>query len=325
MSWAGFTKRKDYELVISDQDLVGFFLAILFKLTGARQRHIVICHGKLAQPHVGRIMRLLRLQTHIHRFVCYGPAVAERLMTRLKIPSDQIVIVRHAADHEFWRPSFPSRDRLLVSAGMYNRDYETLVEAVRGLDIRVQIVAFSPWVDPRENARSPAAAPLPNVTFTKLNQPELRKLYSQALFIAVPLHDNDIQVGSLVVYEAMAMGKAVVVTRTKGQTALGLVREGETGFYVPEGDVNAWREAITYLTDHPEEALEMGRRARDVVEQGLNLRQYVEDMVGLVHMLGGGAALSANGNGNGVAHVPAGQKATTLTGTAASVSPSEKS
>jgi hypothetical protein len=37
-----------------------------------------------------------------------------------------------------------------------------------------------------------------------------------------------------------------------------------------------------YLHEHPEEALQMGRNARRVVEEGLNLDAFVGELAGVV-------------------------------------------
>ena len=81
---------------------------------------------------------------------------------------------------------------------------------------------------------------------------------------------------------AMAMGKAVVATRSEGQVGLGVVEDGKTGLFVEPGDVQGWRDAIQFMCDNPEEVARRGQRAREVVENGLNLDTYIQDMVDIV-------------------------------------------
>lgn len=167
---------------------------------------------------------------------------------------------------------------------MLRRDYPTLIEAVRGLNVSLTIAASSPWVYTQGNGI--AAQELPsNVVVTRCNYPQLRDLYARSLFVAIPLVGSQAQSGSLVMYEAMAMGKAVIATRTEGQEALNIVTEGETGYYVRPGDVQGWREIIAHLCNHPEEALRMGRQAREMVEHRLNMDTYVQQMVAMVNSL----------------------------------------
>ena len=277
-AWAAFQRRDEYDMIISDLDRVGLILAALFKISGTQKQHILNCHGKGIHPTESWALKTFGLQTHIHRFVCYGRATANQLGQDLGPSASHVVHVRHPADHRFWRPVQAGPERLVVSGGAMLRDYRTLVEAVRGLDLRLDIAGFSPWVALQDERGLRVPSP-DNVRFTRLDPPDLRRLYARSLFVAVPLLETDQQAGSLVVYEAMAMGKPVVVTGTKGMKQLGLITEGENGFYVPPGDVRAWRETITRLTNRPEETSRMGRQARAMVEQGLNLEQYVRDMV----------------------------------------------
>ena len=85
---AAFRQRHKYDLIISDVERVGIALALLFKLTGVRKRHIMICHGRLIYHPEGRLLQAFRLQSHIDRFVCYGPMIAGKLTTALGVPAD---------------------------------------------------------------------------------------------------------------------------------------------------------------------------------------------------------------------------------------------
>jgi glycosyltransferase involved in cell wall biosynthesis len=63
-----------------------------------------------------------------------------------------------------------------------------------------------------------------------------------------------------VIVEGMVAGKPVVAT--DGGGAQEIVLSGETGLLVPMNDVAAMADAILYLLDNPDIALEMGRRGR---------------------------------------------------------------
>ena len=281
VAWAAFRRRHQYDVLVTDLDRVGLLVALLFRAVGAEQRHVLVCHGSIASAPDLHLARALDLQRHIHRFVCYGPAVARRLRHALGLPAHRVVTVRHAADHRFWHPLPVAPERLLVGAGMLHRDYPTLVRAVGGLDAQVVLAAHSPWVASRRGGVAPDALP-PNVRLARCTYRELRDLYARSLLVAVPLVDTHLQAGSLVIYEAMATGRAVVTTETEGQAELDVVRPGETGYRLPPGDVAAWRETLRSLLDHPQEAQRLGQRAREAVEAGLNQEAYVRAMVDIV-------------------------------------------
>ena len=128
---------------------------------------------------------------------------------------------------------FPPRaGRLICAAGLELRDYRTLIEAVQGLDVRVVIASGSPWSTRPDTARG---EPLPdNVEVCTLGFVDLRQLYADSRFVVMPLHDVEFQAGITTILEAMAMGKAVVCSKTRGQTDA--LVDGVTGIYVPPGD-----------------------------------------------------------------------------------------
>jgi glycosyltransferase involved in cell wall biosynthesis len=283
-AWLAWRRRKDYDVIVMDLDGIGVFLALLFKLFRTKKGHVLICHGKLSGGYGAKLLRMFNLQRHINYFVCYGPAVARRFVEVVGVPEEQVKLVRHPADHHWWKPSDRTPEPLISSAGLLVRDYATLAQAVRDLDVQVQIAAYSPWVDP---AKQPAGGAPDNVKFTRLPQNELRDLYDRSMFVVVPLIPTSGQAGSLVIYESMAMGKAVIVAETEGELALQLVTEGETGLYYQPGDVEGLRSAIKRLLDNPDEAKRMGEAGRARVERELNMDRYVDEMAALVSSLTG--------------------------------------
>ncbi len=280
-AWHAFRRRDEYDVVLTMSEQVGLPLALLFKLARCKKVHIMISHS-LTQAKKSIFVRLLHVDTHIDRFVCYGSAQVSYLTEVLGVPDEKVELVLHPADSRFWRPMPGPKERVIVSAGLLARDYGTLLQAVEGLDVDVVIAAASPWVNGRR--WQPDGKVPKRVKFARLTPRELRALYARSLFVVVPLFPVNLQAGSLVIYEAMGMGKAVVTSANGGN--VDIVRDGETGYYVPPGDHQALKRVIADLLDHPTQAQSMGARAREVVEQGLNLDTYVQRVSEIVREVG---------------------------------------
>ncbi|MBD0270059.1 MAG: glycosyltransferase, partial [Cyanobacteria bacterium Co-bin8] len=86
---------------------------------------------------------------------------------------------------------------------------------------------------------------------------------------------NTVGLSSLL--EAMCMGRAVIATENKDM-AFDLEKE-KIGLTVPHKDVLAWRQAVQYLLDHPEETQEMGLRGRYLAEKKYNLTNFTQKVV----------------------------------------------
>lgn len=281
LTWATFRRRNRHEVVFTDGEQVGIPYAALTVLSRRRPRHVMIGHV-LSPRKKALLHRVLRLQRRVDTLVVYATEQRRFAIEKLGYRPEQVVLSTFMVDTEFWRPQHvevAAAERPLISAvGQELRDYPTLIEAVRDLDVDVSIAAASPW---SKRADSSAGIDVPaNVTSRGYDLFELRALYAASTFVVVPLQDTDFQAGITSILEAMSMGKAVVCTRTPGQTDT--LVDGEHGIYVPPGDVGAMRTAIARLLADPNEAARLGANGRRWVVEHADIDAYVQRLAALV-------------------------------------------
>jgi len=299
LAWAAFQRRNRYKTIFTDNEGTGLPLALL--LRGAhpgKPRHVCLSHYLSSAKK--RVLFRLGAGRRIDTLITHATAQARIAVETLGLLAKQVALLPYFADERFWDPALatpaPSQERpMICSAGLEFRDYATLIAALRDQEVDARIGAASHWA--RHNAFG-ASAQLPaNVTVSAYNYQQLRDLYASARFVVIPLRDVDNQAGITTILEAMAMGKAVVVTRTRGQTDVvrdwrsgaaapppGFLAAPEmaqslgalpTGWYVRPDDSDDLRDAINYLLAHPEIAEEMGRNARRVVKGYFGLDAFV--------------------------------------------------
>lgn len=306
LAWLAFRRRGEHDAIVTDGEHIGIPLAVLLKLAGATTPHVTIGH-RITAAKKRPFFRWLRVHTHITRMALHSTRQYQLAASELRIPPDRLALVPYQVDVEFWRPQPLSEERLVCSAGLEWRDYSTLFRAVDGLDAQVVIGASSHWS--RRPNTAAASIPPANVEVASFDYRALRELYARAAVVVVPLEDIDFQAGVTTILEAMAMGKAVVVTHSQGQTdviedrrrvtrgakplprPISLLRTmanqagvpiEPNGIYVPPGDPVALRRAILYLLDHPAERLRLGAAGRRAVEQFMTVDQFAERLRGLV-------------------------------------------
>jgi glycosyltransferase involved in cell wall biosynthesis len=282
LAWACFRSQRQYDVIVTDGEQVGLPYAVLtwFSRKQHRPRHSMIVHIMSVRKKV-MLFKALRLGRRIDSMLVYATAQREFAVRELGMPPEHVHLMSFMVDTEFFSPDavVPRPRRMICTAGLEFRDYDTLVEAVRDLDVEVVIAAASPWSKRRNEV---GEQPLPgNVTVCKLSQFELRQLYADAMFVVMPLRESDFQAGVTAILEAMAMSKAVVCTRTTGQTDV--IVDGETGLYVPPSDAVGMRKAIAELLGDPNEAARLGAAGRqwvcvhaDVATYASRLAQFVD-------------------------------------------------
>jgi glycosyltransferase involved in cell wall biosynthesis len=98
--------------------------------------------------------------------------------------------------------------------------------------------------------------------------------------VIVPLLDVDYAAGVTTLLEAMAMGKAVIVSDTKGLS--GYILDDETGVHFTPTSELELRDTILSLWEKPDHLSRIGRNARQVVEENMTIDLYVDNVVEIV-------------------------------------------
>lgn len=284
-----FARRHHYRHIIAFADRIGLELALLFKLTRSR-RDLVLISNWLMGPSKRRFLDR-GVQSHLGTIIGYGSTQLELAAETYAVPREKLHVALQPVDEQFWHPLDGAEDNLICSVGCVSgfRDYRTLVEAVHDLPVRVELAVGSLILsDAHRRQRAQlfqAAIPPeqlpPNVGYQLDMEPRaLRDLYARSRFMVMPLEDVDFDAGVTSITEAMAMGKAVIVTRNRGQ--VDVIRDGVDGMYVPPRDPRALREAIAHLLANPAEAERMGAAGRQAVLERHTLDAYTARVATIV-------------------------------------------
>ena len=306
-----FLRRRRYTTVCAWSDRLGLPLALLHKLTRS-SGDLVLVSQWLSRPKKALFVTKLRVDSHLRAILNSSTYQIEYAARDLKVPRHKLHVAHRPVDERFWTSESSSSQNSVCAVGWEARDYGTLLAAVDGLSVGVtvavgmigmvaskqpkgvhddgsqadqdRLAVLAPWKRTfgyemqeawleRVNRDGPPA----NVEVTyQLDAKELRDLYARSRFVIVPLHDVDSNCGVTTVTEAMSMGRAVIVTRIRGQSDV--ITHGEQGLYVPPGDPVALRSAIEHLLSHPEEADRMGRAGRALVEKQHTMDSYVAQL-----------------------------------------------
>jgi glycosyltransferase involved in cell wall biosynthesis len=283
LAYACWRVRKSCRAIVTDGEQVGLPLAALFKLTpGVRPRHLMIVHV-ISEPKKTVFLDWLRVQSAIDRFITYSRWQQRFIENRWKLSPNRVLWTPFMVDHEFFAPKRvtpnSSERPQICAVGLERRDYDTLLQAVKDIDVHLVIAAASPW---SKRTADLARRTIPsNVTVRKFTQYELRQLYADSSFMVMPLENVNFQAGVTAILECLAMRRAVVCSRVSGQTDV--VVEDENGRYVPPGDPSTLRTEIRRLLSRPDEAVRLGANGRKLVECQMNLDLYVQKMAGFLH------------------------------------------
>ncbi|MHC5040175.1 MAG: glycosyltransferase [Planctomycetota bacterium] len=225
-----------------------------------------------------RRRQTLRIPEDLTRgFIAGSQEIRENLVNQRRIPRDRIQVITTGVDAQYFRPDGRGRDPrhpFIPVVGIVGR-FEThkgaqvfiqaaKIVADQGHDVHFLLSGDGPE---HENLREQVQrlGLEGRVTFATESR-DYRSLLGAIDIFVRPATREGLGISLL---EAMASGKPVIATGVGSMFQI--VRDGETGYLIPRGDVSNLALAVTRLVTNPARAMEMGRRARKLVEESFDI------------------------------------------------------
>lgn len=191
----------------------------------------------------------------------------EKELLEVRFPNlrGRIEFIPYGVDLDYFKPTGAVGEGAIFSPGRDpDRDLKLLFEATKGLGKEVIITT--------RESRLDALKPLPeHVAHRTFSVSELKQAYDDASIVVIPLDTSsglNNEMGISALYEALAMGKPIVASRTQGMEAY--IEDGVNGLLVPQHDREAMHTAIQKLLGSAELRKKMGENARLFAEKHLN-------------------------------------------------------
>ena len=267
-----------YDAIVSMSEPVLLMLALRQRQRAEDAKLVLIMMG--AEKRVERsrtpwaTRRILRWLLHrLGAVIVIGEGERDYLVAQQLASPARVHLVQFGVDMKFWAPTENDSvgEYILAIGNDDGRDYTTLIQAIGSHRLRLHTV------------RRVTDAPLPpNVTLTRgdwtgqaLSDLDLRTMYQGSRFVVTPLKDSTQPQGQSVTLQAMACGKAVILSQTRGLWSRPLMRHLDNCYLVPHSDVHALRAAIDHLEREPALCARIGEEARRSVE-----RHFSSDLMG---------------------------------------------
>lgn len=218
----------------------------LIRLFRPRRRLVVV--DWLMPSH--RWLDRLKLIGRVDEFVVIRRADVNTLERRFGVSPNRCRFVHFPAPTVVQNGDSHSADGYIYSAGWAHRDWATLLAALTETGARAvlstrQTLAAPPWV---------RCCPL-------LSPEEGRAYLRDCRAVAISMVDTTLPSGPLVLLDAMAHGKAVIVTDVGGTRDY--VTDGLDALVVPPKDASAMALAIRRLDSDPDLVARLGSAAQD--------------------------------------------------------------
>jgi hypothetical protein len=254
---------RDYDLVLCNFESPAAILLLLRNIFHFRPAIVMVDLG-LTPGWTLRDRLLDVVIPRIDGIITLGEVQVKRINERWK--TDALVkFVPMQIDTDFYQPApFSAGGPVLTVGDDGGRDFKTLASALDGLDVRLIAKTRLPI---------PLSVANPKIIQVKehLDWLAWRRMFADARFVVVPVHDTVHASGVGALLESMAMGKAAIVSDSLGLRDY--IVPDETALVVPCGDVCAMRKAIIRLTQDDALCKHLGSAARTWVVSNCSFKE----------------------------------------------------
>jgi glycosyltransferase involved in cell wall biosynthesis len=227
------------------------------------------------RPSISRSLRRRILQEYERADlirVMSGPA-RESFLARGFSPERVVAIIPPINPEDFAEAQFDEPKFRVSFVGLIEpwKGFHYLVEAFDALDLPDSELVLWGGTGARPISRYLQERMARNSRI-KLRLVDISRFYREVYVrSSVLVHPSLTDGFGYVVAEAMASGIPVIVTPNTGASEL--VRDGHNGYVVQPRDLDALRDRLTYLAQHPSRLREMGRNARQDM-RGLTFEKF---------------------------------------------------
>jgi len=265
-------RMRHYDVVFATTDSTGLPLAFLKRLLGLRTPLVMASQGLsqyLQTLGLNGAFRLHRWSlSAVDHVVVYGRGERDDLISLFGVPTQRVHWIPFGTDIRFFarqraQEVTPEEPFALAVGRDIQRDWVTLRQAIGNLSFPFRVVTSPqrwPMVD-----RVPRTKVLYNLPMS-----DICRLYAACRVVVLPVRENNYSFATTCLLDAMAMGKPVVVTRTRAVGAdrdgYGLI-DGVHCRFVPPGNAAALAHAIERLWLSPAEREALGAAGRQWAQE----------------------------------------------------------
>lgn len=276
--WSFFLQPRFPTVVVAGSHMQALVF-LIFRTLFRRSCRIVLL-GFIYTQRNSRVLRQLRrayfrmLFSRIDQVICHSDLEVARYEREFCTVPFRFIFIPyglHVENHEIYSGFVAPGSTFALSAGRSGRDYRTLCEAFREVGTPLHIVCDS------KDALSGLRLS-PNIfVLDHCYDSEYFDQLRDADLVVVPIAVTDISAGQMVVIQAMALRKAIVVTRTV--TLDHYVRDGWNAIIVEPGDSASLVNAVRRLQGDSEFAESLGSAAYMTFLESYSMPAFVRQIV----------------------------------------------
>lgn len=280
--WVGFKYfriRNEVNVILSYQQFYGIIMAYFCALFHVKKSFKLVVMTFIYNPKSGfvgkiydKFVRMAVESNYIDRIICFSKAECEEYKMYFNNAEDKFTSTLLGKGSHGLKKTVVSD--YIVSAGRSNRDYEFLINVLKDTDYQVKIICDCISDTIRNNL--PSNIQILNNTFGN----EYLDILVNAKCVVIPLFNENISSGQLVLIQAMEAGVPVIVLGTKALDEY--IADGKNGFLLKK-DKRQLLDTIEGLYSDEERYDEVSANAMKYYYENHTVEAMARSIAGIVN------------------------------------------
>jgi len=193
----------------------------------------------------------------------------------------KVQFIPFGVDTQYFQPQNTEEDNYLLSIGKDpNRDFDLLLNIARFIKEKILLITSKARKQEIEKRWKVIPHNVSIVTDVPLSK--IRASISHARLVILPVKENSYSGATTTLLQTMAMGKAVVVTKTGAIKKGYHLEHNKNCILVQPGNKKELLQAIRYLLKNVSSRKNLGDNARKTVQEYLSWENYVHNLFSVI-------------------------------------------
>jgi glycosyltransferase involved in cell wall biosynthesis len=274
-----FFSRKKYDNIIAWQQFYGLLYAFYCRLFHTKKRNKLIIMTFIYKPKngvIGRIyykfMNYIVQSKYIDSFICFSKNECEYYTNLFNVQEDKFKFCTLGIDDIKINNSKIANQKNIISCGRSNRDYNFLYNALKQTDYKLDIISDECKLESYKNI----------TIYNNVGVQDFLEMLDKSYIVVIPLLDENISSGQLVILQAMQLGKPVICT--KSNTVTDYIIDGENGFII-EKDEKKLIELIEKLYEDEELYNKISLKQKEIFEKSYSMGALGDQVASIINKI----------------------------------------
>lgn len=283
-----FINRKQYNNIVAWQQFYGLLYAFYCRLFHTKKNNNLIIMTFIYKPKTGLLgkiyscfMNYIVQSNYIDAFICFSKKECEYYANIFNVSKEKFnfctlgiekVKIKNKEEINITAVINSEEKKTIISCGRSNRDYNFLYNALKETKYKLNIISDECKLENYKNI----------TIYNNIMGQDFFEMLDKSYIVVIPLEDENISSGQLVVLQAMQLGKPVICINSNTVTDY---IENEVNGFIIQKDEKYLRDLIEKLYNDNDLYNKISNNQKEIFEEKFSIKALAQQVGSIVNKM----------------------------------------